>query len=165
MGKFQEKAPYYHNKTRIRVCGLLEKNNHILLLKHDRIGKSGYLWSPPGGGISFQESAEHAIVREFEEETNLAVEVQEFLFVNEYQDQQLHAIELFFRVKALSDDLRLGSDPELLDSEQILLEAKYWSFDDIENNADKKTFHNCFSIVDHPKNVFKLKGYHRFENI
>lgn len=164
MVNFTVSESIYNKKTRVRVCGLLEKDDSILLLKHKGIGKGGYLWSPPGGGIQFEEKAEKALIREFKEETNLDIEIIDFLFVNEYKDEKYHAIELFFSVKALSNELIIGSDPEVPDHEQILTEVKYWKYKDIRVGSNL-VFHNCFSLIKDPKNVLNLRGFFNFENI
>ena len=89
----------FGNKTRIRVCGILIENDEILLVKHKGLGEKGYLWSPPGGEPRFSEDLESALKREFFEETGLLVEVESFLFLFEFIDVPLHAVELFFLVK------------------------------------------------------------------
>ena len=82
-------------QVRVRVCGLHLTEQGILLLKHEGIGKKGFLWSPPGGGIESNENARSALIREFKEETHLDIVVEDFCFTNEYLDKQVHALELF----------------------------------------------------------------------
>ncbi|MEM7299302.1 MAG: NUDIX hydrolase, partial [Bacteroidota bacterium] len=115
----------FTNRVRVRVCGLLIQEGKVLLLKHDTIGSSGYLWSPPGGGVEFGESAHETLIKEFKEETNLTIEVGEYLFTNEFIGTKHHAIELFFHVHLVSGDLKLGFDPELPLDKQILTEARF----------------------------------------
>ena len=86
----------YEHKVRVRVCGILVEGSKMLLLKHEGVGSSGFIWSPPGGGLEFDQNAHSTLVKEFKEETDLTIEVGDFLFVNEYKDDRFHAIELFF---------------------------------------------------------------------
>lgn len=154
----------FGKKVRVRVCGLLEEDGAILLLKHLQVGKKGYLWSPPGGGVEFGDDSQQSLIREFEEETGLTVEVEQFLFTNEYIDHRFHAIELFYSVKKKGGTLELGKDPELPDENQILKELRYISFDELEK-MDPLTIHNAFSAGGKPVNIFQLKGLVNFINI
>lgn len=150
--------------ARVRVCGLLEEKNRLLLLKHVGLGLKEYIWSPPGGGVEFKESAEEALIREFKEEVNLDIKVVQFLFVNEYRDHRFHAIELFFEVSRLSGDMKLGTDPEMKQDEQILREAKFLSWEEIEHYpAELK--HNAFRYCKHPSDIMNLKDFYYFSNI
>lgn len=114
----------YKNKVRVRVCGILEKDNEILMIKHKGLLNND-VWLPPGGGIEFGETTEDALVREFREETNLKVTINEFIGINEYITNELHAIELFYKVIYKSGTLRLGYDPEMDKSNQLLKEIKF----------------------------------------
>lgn len=87
----------FGGKVRVRVGGILIEDNKILLLKHEGVGKMEYLWSPPGGGMEFGENAEENLKREFLEETGLNIRVDEMLFMNEFINYKIHAIELFLR--------------------------------------------------------------------
>ncbi|MEQ9404449.1 MAG: NUDIX hydrolase [Cyclobacteriaceae bacterium] len=147
---------------RVRVCGLLEENEKILLIKHKSIGSAGYLWAPPGGGVEFGCSLEDTLYREFKEETNLIVKVKDFLFTNEFMDDRHHAIELFYRVTRKAGELNLGRDPELGKEHQILSEVRFVPFSEIKT-MDKEVLHNIFSEVNTPENVFDLKGLFSFK--
>ena len=50
---------------------------------------------------------------------------------NEHISDNLHALELFFKVKRLSGDLCLGSDPELGTNAQMMVDIKFWSKEEI----------------------------------
>lgn len=154
----------YNHKTRIRVCGLLEDNDRILLIKHDGIGPEGYLWAPPGGGLEFGKTTEECLVMEFLEETNLHVAVQSFLFVNEYIDDRFHAIELFYSLKRTGGELKLGKDPEVPDNEQILSDLKFWDYEEIKK-LPSGVIHNSFRSCGHPSEIMKQRGFIRFANI
>ena len=153
----------FTNKVRVRVCGILIQQGEILLLKHTSIGPRGYLWSPPGGGVEFGQSAQETLVREFQEETNLDIEVGNFLFTNEYIGQKHHAIELFFEVQHLSGELALGHDPELPSNAQMLSEARFFSkeaLDQIPANA----IHNAFCTSFARDKILDLSGLITFKD-
>ena len=86
----------FGERIRVRACGICIEASKILMVKHLIVGKQDYLWAPPGGGMKFGESARECLKREFMEETGLDIRVGDFLFVNEFKDPPLHAIELFF---------------------------------------------------------------------
>lgn len=154
----------FSQKVRVRACGLLEENNSILLLKHNQIGAKGFLWSPPGGGVEFGDNSEETLIREFQEETGLKINISEFLFVNEYIDNRFHAIELFYSVKRVGGVLKLGNDPELAENKQILDDARFITYNDIDA-MDRATLHNAFSYFDEPRDIFKIRGHINFINI
>lgn len=143
---------------------MLEENNSILLLKHNQIGAKGFLWSPPGGGVEFGDNSEETLIREFQEETGLKINISEFLFVNEYIDNRFHAIELFYSVKRVGGVLKLGNDPELAENKQILDDARFITYNDIDA-MDRATLHNAFSYFDEPRDIFKIRGHINFINI
>lgn len=152
----------FGGKVRTRVGGILIEDNKILLLKHEGVGKKEYLWSPPGGGIEFGENAEENLKREFFEETGLNILVEELLFVNEFMNEHIHAIELFFKVEKTGGFLKLGNDPEM-GKQQILSELAF--FDEIKlQNTETDYLHNMFIGINKPQEVLNLKGYFKFVN-
>lgn len=122
----------YGNKIRIRVCGILIKDNALLLLKHRNIGENGYLWIPPGGGVEFLETIKETLIREFKEETTLDIIPDKFLFLNEFIQKPFHAIELFHTVRLIdiNQSENLGTDPET-PSTPLLIDIKYFSIKEL----------------------------------
>ena len=125
----QEIINEYGNKIRVRVCGLCVQNEKILLINHSGMNESGEFWSPPGGGLSFGESIEDCLKREFLEETNTVISVGKFLKINEFVKLPLHAIELFYEVKIVSGEMKIGFDPEM--DYQIIKDIQWLSFEDV----------------------------------
>lgn len=121
----------YHKKVRIRICGVLVENEHILLVRHQGLGNLGFFWSPPGGGLEFGESVSDALVREFLEETHLEIRIGDFLTFHEHRDDRFHALELFFEVFRVSGEARLGTDPETSGSGPILDDLQYFNRDQL----------------------------------
>ena len=148
---------FFKGRVRVRVCGLLYWKNKLLLLKHKNLGKKGYIWIPPGGGVNFGEQFEYRLKQEFLEETNLKIKVNEYLFANEYIGRELHAIEFFFRVTYISGTLKLGIDPEIPSNKQILSEARF--FDDTEiSKIPQEVIHNSFNELKNEQNILTLRG-------
>jgi 8-oxo-dGTP diphosphatase len=161
--QFKKDITQFHYKVRVRVCGLLIVNHRLLLIKHKGIGSNGFLWSPPGGGIEFGEDIKTCLKREFLEEVNLHIEVGDFLFGSEYIDQSKHSVELFFPVIHYSGDLKLGSDPELDKSHQILTECRFFSSEELSEipfSNKHNVFHQCENVSD----LLDLKGFYFFGN-
>ena len=154
----------YEHKVRVRICGILIKEDALLLLKHEGIGPSGFIWSPPGGGLEFDENAHSTLAKEFLEETGLTIRVGEFLFVNEYKNDRHHAVELFFRVHKVDGQEELGIDPEVPDHEQILSELRWITFNEL-NKMPKSHLHNIFNELDHPSMIVESSGFYKFEGI
>lgn len=128
------------------------------MVKHRGIGVTDTFWCPPGGGIQFAETAHQAVVREFLEETGLAVEPGDLMFVNEFMQPPLHAMELFFRVEIVGGQIKLGYDPEMAEGNQIISEVALMSFEEIKSyppDEVHRSFQYCHSLAD----VFALKGY------
>ncbi|GAB3815467.1 hypothetical protein GCM10028895_09580 [Pontibacter rugosus] len=88
----------YADKLRVRVCGICIKEDKLLLVRHSNTIDNKAFWAPPGGGIEFGETMHQGLKREMLEETGLQVQVCRFLFVNEYVNPPLHAVEFFFEV-------------------------------------------------------------------
>lgn len=153
----------FTNKVRVRVCGILIEEEKVLLLKHDTIGPAGYLWSPPGGGVEFGESLHETLIKEFKEETNLSITVGEYLFTNEFIGEKHHAIELFFQVHHKSGELKLGLDPELPVDKQILSEARFISFKELQE-LPAETIHNVFHAANTIDKIEELKGLITFKH-
>lgn len=149
----------FGNQLRVRVSGILIKEDKILLIKHTSLGKKGIFWSPPGGGLNFGESVNDCLKREFYEETGLTIEVKKFLFVHEFLHPPLHAIELFFLVTSISPDFQIGKDPELSHKDQIILDVKFFSGEEIRKE-DPEIMHSILQKEDLLSSPEKLKGFY-----
>lgn len=121
----------FRGKTRVRVCGLLVEDNSILLAQiHSPVIKS-LVWIPPGGGLQFGETMKECLIREFQEETNLQIDVRNLIHINELVADPYHALEFYFEVKAVGGEFALGSDPEISDDKQLLKDLKWISIDEL----------------------------------
>lgn len=130
----------YEGKLRVRVAGLLRRGHELLLVKIDSPVSNQELWMPPGGGVEMGESLHQALKREFEEETNLIVEVGELRLINELIEGKFHAIEFFFDVQEIDGELKMGKDPEHESDQQILMDIGFFAQDEIEKLSVKPDF-------------------------
>ena len=147
----------FGNKLRLRISGICIHNNQILLVKHHSINQEGVLWAPPGGGMNFGETAQETLKREFLEETGLEIKVGKFLFVNEYLELPLHAVELFFEVEVLSTDIKVGKDPEL-DENQIITDVQFVYWNEIKY-GNKAIYHSCLHHLNELEDLLLMNGY------
>jgi 8-oxo-dGTP diphosphatase len=121
-------------------------------------GPDNVLWSPPGGGMQFGESIPQALVREFYEETGLTVEAGDMLFVNEFIQPPLHAVELFFLIHHFSGILETGSDPEFSEGSQIIQDVRFMDISEIKALPASQVhgiFEGCTSLED----LLAIRGY------
>lgn len=154
----EEVLKLYGNRLRLRVCGLYCEGDRLLMVRHRGIGPTNTFWCPPGGGVQFGETVPDALVRELAEETGLEVEVGNLLFVNEFMLPPLHAMELFFEIRATGGSIRQGIDPEMSPDDQIIDEVRLMTFDEIKRYPPHEVhalFQYCQSLCD----VFALRGY------
>ncbi len=120
----------FGGKIRLRVCGILIREDSVLLARHSKINKGKDLWIPPGGGLEFGETIAKGITREFREETGLKIEVGDFHSVYEFVNPPLHAVELFYHVSApVETSPELGYDPEI--SDPIIEELRFVTFNEL----------------------------------
>jgi 8-oxo-dGTP diphosphatase len=116
---------HYTGHLRVRVCGICRQDRQILVVRHANTLENYSLWSPPGGGLQFGEKIKDCLVREFREETGLEVTPTRFLFLQEFLQEPLHAIEFFFEVQIVGGTLKTGSDPELGPDKQLIQEVAF----------------------------------------
>lgn len=153
----------FGNLLRTRVNGILIEDEKLLMVKH-QMGNGRVLWSVPGGGMNFGTSAKENLIREYLEETNLEIEVGRYLFVHEYLKPPLHAMEHFFEVKRINGNAKLGKDPELSSTNQILLEISWKSIKEIKS-LPNDSLHQVFWGIKSLSELGMWNGYFNFENI
>ncbi|HEX7016403.1 MAG TPA: NUDIX hydrolase [Cyclobacteriaceae bacterium] len=147
----------YGNRVRVRACGICWEGDCVLVVNHRGL-TDGDFWAPPGGGVEFGASVPETIEREFREETGLEVSTGRHMCVFEYLNTPLHAVELFFEVDRRGGTLRTGTDPELPSERQIIMDARFMSFEELTAvKAEEK--HGIFRIFSTPEKLRKAKGY------
>ena len=105
-------------RPRIRVAGILIEDNKILLIQHHKNDKK--YWLIPGGGNDWGETTKEALIREYKEETNMDIEVDEFLFFSETisPDKKRHVLNLFYKTHRNNKNdsiIKLGEEAVLTD--------------------------------------------------
>ena len=160
MSENREKYLQYENKLRVRVCGICLENDKLLLTRHV-ISHENDIWIPPGGGLEFGENVIDGLKREFLEETGLIIKVGKFLCLNEYIENKLHAIELFFITDIVGGDLLTGMDPEHSVENQMIKNVKFLSFEEIQNLPDQQ-LHNILHDVKKASDLLQKSGYSHF---
>ncbi|MGB3180150.1 MAG: NUDIX hydrolase [Cyclobacteriaceae bacterium] len=152
----------FGGRLRVRVCGLCTDDaGRLLLTLHKGLGPAGRLWIPPGGGMHYGEPAEECLVREIYEETGLTTEAEELLFIYEYLQKPLHAVELYFKARITGGEIRQGYDPELNDDQQIIQKSEFLGKEQI-NGIPLNMRHEILKKYMTPKDLLGLRGYFRF---
>jgi len=152
----------YGHKVRTRVCGVCFQNDSLLVVKHRGLGENGVLWTPPGGGVQYGDTLENNLIREFQEETGLAIQVVRFLFVYEYIGPPLQTVELFFEVKAEQNSPVKGIDPEMSETDQIIDEVRFVSLRELGNFASG-SLHFMLRGISKKEDLLHKSGLFKFE--
>lgn len=121
----------FGNKLRVRVNGILVQQSSILLVNILSPTREKPFWTPPGGGVEFGETMESALEREFIEETGIQIKAEKLLYVSEYVKPPWHAVELFFLCKQEGGSLITGSDPELSETQQMIMDVQFLPIKDL----------------------------------
>jgi len=107
---------------RIRVAGILIRENKILLVRHEKNGKSYFLL--PGGGVEYGETLEEGLIREFQEEVGLPIQVGPLVLVHDSipPDRHRQVLNLYFLVTSSQAQIRVTPDGVLKDADYYPLE-------------------------------------------
>ncbi len=102
MDKFKEIRPV--------VLGMVKRGNKILVSEgYDKTKKETFYRSI-GGGIEFLENSKEALKREFKEELNIDINVEDFLGISEnifvYNGKNAHEIIFFYNVSINESDFK-----------------------------------------------------------
>lgn len=92
-------------KFNVRIYGLLIHEGKILLTKESRFGKEFTKF--PGGGLEFGEGTKDCLIREFYEEFDLSINVNELFYINDfYQESAFNktdqVISIYYKVSPTS---------------------------------------------------------------
>jgi len=107
------------------IAGFLPHNGKVLIVKRSKHEEmySGF-YELPGGGIDFKESPAKALKREFKEETNLDVEIENPIRVFDYMsdDQKIHYVEIIFMTRLIGSAKEIKLSKEHDDYKWIALD-------------------------------------------
>jgi ADP-ribose pyrophosphatase YjhB (NUDIX family) len=89
----------------IRVYGILINESNQILVSDEKI-RGGYYTKFPGGGLEFGEGTRECLAREFKEEMQLAVQVQDHIYTTDYFQMSAfnpehQILSIYYYVKAL----------------------------------------------------------------
>lgn len=114
-----------NKEVRIRVAGLLVGEEGILLVRHEKKGKT--YWLAPGGGVEYGETLEQALRREFEEELKLKIEVGPAAFMHDSvpPDFHRHVVNVYFHVSAKEKNF-------LVQPDGVLRQARFHALEGLE---------------------------------
>ena len=144
-GLKNEIGKFFGGSIRVRACAIVLQEDKTLLVRHKGLNKENSFWAPPGGGIKFGEYGLDAVKREVKEETGLIITPGQILFTHEHIGLPLHAIEFFYEAQVAGGQLKLGRDPELPTSDQILEAISYFTIMELSklpNSQKHQCLHN-----------------------
>ncbi len=117
-----------------RACGALIREDRILMVLHRTDGCE--YWTLPGGEIEPGETPEQAVIREFEEETGLAVSVHTPAFDEDMVSG--HICRCFFLHETdPTKNAALGFDPEdrhLSKQDKMLQDIRWFSLSEMRED-------------------------------
>jgi 8-oxo-dGTP diphosphatase len=115
-GSIPEELP---GRTRVGAYALcVDERERILLARLSAVEVDVGAWTLPGGGLDFGEHPDAAVIRELEEETGLAGEIDEVagVFSHVYrqsraaQGRDLHFLGILYHVRIVGGELRDETD-------------------------------------------------------
>ncbi|WP_286778308.1 MULTISPECIES: (deoxy)nucleoside triphosphate pyrophosphohydrolase [Sphingobacterium] len=125
------------------VCGIIFKDDLVLICRRKPEKSLGGYWEFPGGKIEDSESYEESLLRELIEELNLKVEIKQRFFetVYHYDDGAIELISFICETKNIATE---STDHDQLEWVKVsdLLNWKLAPADIPIANALNKNFHN-----------------------
>ena len=100
----------------LTMRGLAKKDGKILILKrHPNSTTNANCWELPGGKVDPGEDFDKALIREFDEETSLDIELLDLLGAVQEDFPHKRTVALVMNVNILSNDLEVKISDEHLD--------------------------------------------------
>lgn len=106
----------------VAVRGICENNGKILLMKvRSKFVHDACKWELPGGKVKRNEFFDESLIREFKEETDLDVEVIDFIKVveNDYvackTKEEVKSLQIIMEVKAETEKIRISNEHDQYD--------------------------------------------------
>ena len=109
-----------------RAQSIVTRNGKILIVKHQQDGVEW--WCLPGGAVETGETPQQAAIRELAEECNVRGRVVRRISLQESTDDD---VTITFLVDIGDQEPALGSDPEFLQDDQVLVDLGWRSLDEI----------------------------------
>jgi 8-oxo-dGTP diphosphatase len=117
-----------------RSCAAIVSSDSILMVRQSYKGE--IFWTFPGGRIKRSETPIECAIRETFEETGLVIEITEK--VCEFFNTRINGIYYCYLSKIVGGNARLGSDPELSEDNQELLDLKWFPIKEIKSHPEVK---------------------------
>ena len=155
----------YRGDFGFRVAGILIYNGRVLLCTDDLVD----FWVLPGGSVNLFESSEDALIREFQEEIGVNIEIERLLWVVEnsfiLDNQKVHGIGLDFLVNLTEPDQILSQEQftgvendysptgtRYANIESLTLIFRWFDIDELDSIVIKpEIYHQALKdIPDHP---------------
>ncbi len=104
---------HIRKEIRIRVAGILLKDDKLLMVSHKKNGD--IYWLLPGGGVDYGESLTESLRREFKEELNIDVKIGDILLIADSIEPKgdRHIVNICFQCRYISGEYRIGEDNRL----------------------------------------------------
>ena len=113
------------NRLRVRVCGIIQSGDQVLMVYMNSPTRDEPIWTPPGGGLEYGETLRDGVVREVLEETGLHVTAKRLMYTSEFIKAPYHAVEYYWHCDIVGGNLKLGNDPEFADEDQFLKSVEF----------------------------------------
>ena len=95
-------------RQRISAGVLIERNDSILLVRHQRRGRYDF-WVAPGGGCEGLEDLETTAVREVREECGLDIALDRIAYIEDLHNAALRILKVWFTGRIVGGTLYTGS--------------------------------------------------------
>jgi ADP-ribose pyrophosphatase YjhB (NUDIX family) len=90
-------------RRRISVRGIIYKDGKVFAQKLKSPDGENNYWSTPGGGLDDGEDILHGLHREMIEETGVAPDIGNLLYIQQFHDGEKEQMEFFFHIKNADD--------------------------------------------------------------
>lgn len=89
---------------RVTTRGIIYDQEKLFAIKHKQSdGTESDFWATPGGGLDPMESLHDGLHREMIEETGIAPDIGNLLFIQQFYDGKREQLEFFFHIKNAED--------------------------------------------------------------
>lgn len=142
-------------KRRVTVRGIIVDGQKIFAQQlHKSIEKGGNWWCTPGGGIDPGEDLITALHREMIEETGVAPEIGNLIFIQQYKEnEELELLEFFFHITNAEDYKHVDLSKTTHGEQEV---ANYGFVDPVEVNLLPKEL-QTMDISAHIKQKLAVK--------